>query len=92
MLPSDNKNSERESNLMLYLLYLYLFGPAFLVSFKAWNKEPSRVEKVFKSRDHLPNSKKINRLTTLFRVKGALSSYLELFIHTSFEQRLTFVT
>ena len=33
MLPSVNKNSERESNYMLYPLYLYLFRSVFLVSF-----------------------------------------------------------
>ena len=33
MLPSVNKNSERESNYMLYPLYLYLVKSVFLVSF-----------------------------------------------------------
>ena len=33
MLPSLNENSERESNPMPWLVYLYLSGSAFLVSF-----------------------------------------------------------
>ena len=38
MLPSENKNSDRESNPMPLLLYLYLSRSAFLVSFKDANK------------------------------------------------------
>ena len=33
VLPSVNKNSERESSSMRYLLYLYLSGSVFLVSY-----------------------------------------------------------
>ena len=34
-----SENSERESNPILYMLYLYLSGLAFLVSFTAPNKQ-----------------------------------------------------
>ena len=56
MLPSANKNSERESNPILYPLYFYLFGSPFIASFTAANKQSFRVKPVFKSRDYLSNS------------------------------------
>ena len=54
-----------------------------------------------KSRDHVSNSYTINKVTTFFRVKNTLffcfkqlalifNLILELFIHISFEQALTF--
>ena len=39
MLPSVNKNSEQESSLMLWPLYFYLSGSAFLVSSIEPNKQ-----------------------------------------------------
>ena len=56
MLPSDDKNSEPESNPMLYQLYLYISESVFLVNFTAPDKQSFRVKSVFKSRDHLSNS------------------------------------
>ena len=46
MLPSENKNSDRESNPMPLPLYLYLSRSAFLVSFKDANKELFHVNSV----------------------------------------------
>ena len=48
MLASGNENSERESNLMPYLLYLYLPRSAFLVSFTDPNEQLFNVKSVFK--------------------------------------------
>ena len=47
-LTSVNKNTERESNPMLQPLYLYLYRPAFLVSFTVPNKQLFNVKSVFK--------------------------------------------
>ena len=77
MLPSANKNSERESNPIPYTLYFYLFGSAFIASFTAPNKQSFRVKPIFKSRDYLSNSQTINKFTTLFGVKGVVSSYFK---------------
>ena len=52
MLPCANENSKRESNPMLSLLYLYLFGSAFLVSFTDPNKQLFNVKSVFQFLDH----------------------------------------
>ena len=52
MLPSVNKNSERESNPMPQPLYLYFPGSAFLVSFTDPNKQLFNVKSVFKSLNH----------------------------------------
>ena len=79
MLPSDNKNSEPESNSMQYQLYLHISESVFSVSFTAPDKQSFRVKSAFKSRDHLSNSLTINKFTTLFRVKGALSSCFKQF-------------
>ena len=38
-LPSDDENSERESNLIPKPVYTYLSGSAFLVSFTDPNKQ-----------------------------------------------------
>ena len=46
-LPSDNENSERKSNRMLYPLYLYLSRSAFLVSFTDPNKQLLNAKYVF---------------------------------------------
>ena len=48
LLPFVNKNSERESNSMSKLAYLYLYESAFLVSFTDPNKQ-------------LPNEKSISK-------------------------------
>ena len=48
-LPFVNENSERESNPISQLLYLYLSTIAFLVSFTAPNKQLPSVKSVFKS-------------------------------------------
>ena len=67
---------------------------------KAPNKHSFRVKSAFKSFDHLSNLLTINKFTTLFGVKVTLSCFqqlplnfnliLELFIHTSFGERLLF--
>ena len=49
---SVNENSEQESNPTLYLLYLHLCRPAFLVSFTDPNKQLLNVKSVFKSLNH----------------------------------------
>ena len=56
MLPSGNKNSERESNPMVLPLYLYLSGSSFLASFTDPNKKCFKVKSVFKFCDHVSNS------------------------------------
>ena len=56
ILPSGNESSERESNPILWLLYLYLSGPAYLVILTAPNKKSSNAKSPFKSRDHVSNS------------------------------------
>ena len=48
MLPSVNKNSERELNPMPKLLYLYFSGPAFLVRFTDRYKQLFNVKSEFK--------------------------------------------
>ena len=48
MVASSNENSERESNPMLQLLYLYLCRSAFLVSFTDPNKQLPNLKSVFK--------------------------------------------
>ena len=48
MVASGNENSERESNPMLQLLYLYLCRSAFLVSFTDPNKQLPNLKSVFK--------------------------------------------
>ena len=48
MLLSCNENSERGSNPMLLLLYLYLSRSTFLVSFADPNKQLPNVQSVFK--------------------------------------------
>ena len=48
MLPSGNKNSERESNPMSLPLYLYLSRSLFFVSFADPNKQLPNVKSVFK--------------------------------------------
>ena len=48
MLPSANKNSERESNHMPLPVYLYLSRSAVLVSFTDPNKQLPNVKSVFK--------------------------------------------
>ena len=50
--PSVNKNSERESNTMPYLLYLYLSGSALLVSTTDPNKQLFNGKSVLKSLEH----------------------------------------
>ena len=52
MLPSVNKNSERESNPMPLPLYLYLSGSVFLASFTDPNKQLFNVKSVFKFFNH----------------------------------------
>ena len=52
MLPSENKNSDRESNPMPLPLYLYLSRSAFLVSFKDTNKDLFHVKSVFNFLNH----------------------------------------
>ena len=47
-LPSDNENSERESNSMSYPLYLYLSRSSILVSFTDPNKQLLNVKSVYK--------------------------------------------
>ena len=46
-LPSIDKNSERESNPMPQLLYMYLSRPALLFSFTDTNKQLPNVKSVF---------------------------------------------
>ena len=46
MLPSLNENSEQKSNAML--LYLYLSGSAFLISFTNPNNQLFNVKSVFR--------------------------------------------
>ena len=48
MLPSVDKNSERESSPMPYPLYLHLSRSAFLVRFTDPNNHLPNVESVFK--------------------------------------------
>ena len=48
ILPPVKKNSERESNPMLYPLYLYLSELAFLVNFTDPTKQSVNVKSVFK--------------------------------------------
>ena len=48
MVASGNENSERESNPMLQLLYLYLSRSAFVVSFTDLNKQLPNVKSVSK--------------------------------------------
>ena len=50
--PSVNKNSERESNTMPYLLCLYLSGSALLVSTTDPNKQLFNGKSVLKSLEH----------------------------------------
>ena len=52
ILPSGNKNCERESNLIPQPLYLYLSRSAFLVSFTDPNKQLPNAKSVFKSLGH----------------------------------------
>ena len=52
MLPSVNENSEQKPNPMLQLLYLYLPGSAFLVSFTDANEQLFNVKSVFKCLNH----------------------------------------
>ena len=52
MLTSVNKIYERESNPKAKLLYLYLYGSAFLVSFIDLNKQLFNVKSVFKFLNH----------------------------------------
>ena len=52
LLPSVNENSERESNTMPYLLYLYLPGSALLVSTTDPNKQLFNGKSVLKSLEH----------------------------------------
>ena len=53
MPPSVNENSERELNPMPQLLYLYLSGSSFLVSFTDPNNLSFKIKSVFKSRDYV---------------------------------------
>ena len=48
MLSSVNENSERETNLIPLLLYLYLSGSAFLVSFTVLNKQFFNIKSALK--------------------------------------------
>ena len=48
VLPPGNENSERISNRLSYLLYLYLSGLVFLVKSTAPNKQLPNVKSVFK--------------------------------------------
>ena len=52
MVPSVNKNSERESNHMSLSLYLCLPGSTFLVIFTDPNKQLFNMKSIFKSVDH----------------------------------------
>ena len=52
MLPSVNKNSERESNYMPCPLYLYLFRSVFLVSFTNPENQFFNVKSVWKFLNH----------------------------------------
>ena len=52
ILPSVNENSERESNPMLYRLYLYLSRSALLISFTDPNKQLFNVKPLFKFLNH----------------------------------------
>ena len=52
MLLSVNKNSEQESHHMSSVLYLYLTGSAFLVSFTDPNKQLPNAKFVLKSLDY----------------------------------------
>ena len=51
--PSANENSERESNPMAKLLYLYLSGSSILGSFTDPNKQSFKLKSVFKSRERV---------------------------------------
>ena len=53
MLPTVNESSEQESDPLLQPLFLYLSGPAFLVSSTDPYKELFAVKSVFKSFDHV---------------------------------------
>ena len=77
MLQSGNENSEHDLNPVPYTIYTYLSGSAFLVILTAPNKQSFRKKSVFKSRDHLSNSKTINKFIALFEVKVALFSYFK---------------
>ena len=52
MLPSVNKNSDQELNLMLYPLYLCLTESAFLVSFRDPNKQLFSVKSMLAFLNH----------------------------------------
>ena len=52
MLPSVNEKSERESNRMSSLLYLYLSKSAFLVSFADRHRQLPNLKSVFKAFGH----------------------------------------
>ena len=52
MLPSLNENSERESNPIPWLVYLYLSGSAFLVSFTDPKAQLFNVKSMFKFLNH----------------------------------------
>ena len=52
MLPSVNENSERESHPMLWLLYLYLSGSAFLVRSTDPNEQIFHVKSVLEFPNH----------------------------------------
>ena len=52
MLSSVNENSERESNRMSSLLYLYLSKSAFLVSFADPHRQLPKLKSVFKAFGH----------------------------------------
>ena len=75
MLSSVHENSTHESNPMSQLLYLYLSGSAFLVSFTAPNKQLSSVQSVFKSFDHVSNLCEVYKLTTFTWRKDTLSCH-----------------
>ena len=70
------KKSELESNPILYPECLG--GLAFLVILKLLNKQSFRVKSASKSGYHVSNSQTINKFT-IFRVKGAVSSYINSF-------------
>ena len=53
---------------------MYLSGSGFLVNFADPSKQFFKVKSVYKSRDHVSKSQAINKFTTIFGVKVALSS------------------
>ena len=55
MVPSDNENSEQESNPIPQPLYLYLSRSGFLVSFTDSNKQLPSAKSVFKFLDCGPS-------------------------------------